>query len=426
MKTPKTMNFSTSIDRLESRYQRAVEYEKLLSGVCFYRFDWSKYVPTEEFDEDINPSFSKASADVNKCRGFWTGLFKSLVGESSDFEQNDYNLFNVISQSGEDLQSVIQFVSMTKKQMNILENIAVQVLGDYFVTVIVNGDKIKGKDSERYIKDKLIKAKEEGKHVWVIASQMCQRSFSISQINTVILSYDRGDQGATTQKMSRALTSGSNKELGHIVSLSIDGNRDEKISTIIMETAEKESEDTGEDVVDSIKKVLRTLPIFQIIEGDVERISVDDYAKEVFEASNSHRLIVDREKLIAFSINDESFDILTENKFSKLDKEKLEVAFKKGSTYKDKQDRNVSVDQKSLIEEIKENLIRLADRLNAVIVMVKSFVPDLDYKSFLDIVDSDEDIQQTIQISANQLNTLIREGYFKSNLISVMIRNGGV
>ena len=81
------------------------------SGVRFYRFDWSEYVPSEEFDEELNPSFTKAGVNVNKCRGFWTGLFKSLVGESDDFESNDYNLFNVFNQSGEELQSVIQFVS---------------------------------------------------------------------------------------------------------------------------------------------------------------------------------------------------------------------------------------------------------------------------------------------------------------------------
>ena len=422
------MNFLNAIDRLQTRYQRATQFEQLLSGVRFYRFDWSEYVPNEEFDEELNPSFSKAGVDVNKCRGFWTGLYKSLVGESDNFESNDYNLFNVISQSGEDLQSVIQFVSMTKKQMGVLETIATQVLGDYFVPVIVNGDKIKGKESERYIKDKLIQAKEEGKHVWVIASQMCQRSFSIPEINTVILSYDRGDQGATIQKMSRALTSGSNKSLGHIVSLSIDGNRDEKISTIIMETAEKESEDSDEDMIASIKKVLRTLPIFQMVDGDIEPIDVDDYAKEVFESSNSHRLIVDREKLIAFDPNDESFNILINTKFTEVEKEQLVIAFEKGSTFKKTDDngRKVSVSQRSLIEELKDNLIRLSDRLDITIRMVKSFVPELDYDTFLTIVDTDEDVQETLQVTGQQLDTLIKEGYLKSNLISVMIRSVGV
>jgi len=422
------MNFVIAIDRLRNRYQRATQFEQLLSGVRFYRFDWSEYVPSEEFDEELNPSFSKASVDVNKCRGFWTGLYKSLVGESDNFESNDYNLFNVISQSGEDLQSVIQFVSMTKKQMGVLETIAIQVLGDYFVPVIVNGDKIKGKESERYIKDKLIQAKEEGKHVWVISSQMCQRSFSIPEINTVILSYDRGDQGATIQKMSRALTSGSNKTLGHIVSLSIDGNRDEKISTIIMETAEKESEDTDEDMVESIKKVLRTLPIFQMVDGDIEPIDVDDYAKEVFESSNSHRLIVDREKLIAFDPNDESFNILTNTNFTEVEKEQLVISFKKGRTFKkdNENGRKVSDNQRSLLEEMKDNLIRLSDRLDITIRMVKSFVPELDYDTFLTIVDTDEDVQETLQVTGQQLDTLIKEGYLKSNLISVMIRSVGV
>ena len=422
------MNFITAIDRLQTRYQRGTEFEQLLSGVRFYRFDWSEYVPSEEFDEELNPSFTKAGVDVNRCRGFWTGLYKSLIGESDNFESNYYNLFDVISQTDEDLQSVIQFVSMTKKQMGILETIATQALGDSFRVVVANGDSMTGKESERKVRDHLHKAQLEGKHVWVIANQLCQRSFSIPEINTVILSYDRGDQGATIQKMSRALTSGSNKSLGHIVSLSIDGNRDEKISTIIMETAEKESEDSDEDMVESIKKVLRTLPIFQMVDGDIEPIDVDDYAKEVFESSNSHRLIVDREKLISFDPNDESFTILINTKFTQVEKEQLVLAFEKGSTFKKQENngRTVRVTQRSLIEELKDNLIRLSDRLDVTIRMVKSFVPELDYDTFLTIVDTDEDVQETLQVTGHQLDTIIKEGYLKSNLISVMIRSVGV
>ena len=422
------MNFITAIDRLQTRYQRGTEFEQLLSGVRFYRFDWSEYVPSEEFDEELNPSFTKAGVDVNRCRGFWTGLYKSLIGESDNFESNYYNLFDVISQTDEDLQSVIQFVSMTKKQMGILETIATQALGDSFRVVVANGDSMTGKESERKVRDHLHKAQLEGKHVWVIANQLCQRSFSIPEINTVILSYDRGDQGATIQKMSRALTSGSNKSLGHIVSLSIDGNRDEKISTIIMETAEKESEDSDEDMVESIKKVLRTLPIFQMVDGDIEPIDVDDYAKEVFESSNSHRLVVDREKLISFDPNDESFTILINTKFTQVEKEQLVLAFEKGSTFKKQENngRTVRVTQRSLIEELKDNLIRLSDRLDVTIRMVKSFVPELDYDTFLTIVDTDEDVQETLQVTGHQLDTIIKEGYLKSNLISVMIRSVGV
>ena len=418
------MNLLASLNRLKSRYNRATQFEQLLSGVRFYRFDWSNYVPNEEFEEELNPSFTKAGVDVNKCRGFWTGLYKSLIGESDEYEQNDYSLFNVISQSGEELQSVIQFVSMTKKQMNILEKISDQVVGDYFEVIVVNGDKIKGKEAERFIKDRLIIAKKEGKHLWVIANQMCQRSLSIPEINTVILSYDNGDKGATIQKMSRALTSGSNKTIGHIVSLSIDGNRDEKISTIIMETAEKETEDTDDDMIDSIKKVLRTLPIFQMVDGEVEPIDVDGYAKEVFESSNSHRLIVNRDKLIAFNVNDESFAILTENKFTDVEKVELEVAFLKGSTFKKEENcREVRFTEKSVIEEMKNNLIRLSDRLDVTIRMVKSFVPDLNYETFLSLVDTDQDVSDTLQVSGHQLDTLVKEGYIKSSLVSVMIRS---
>ena len=79
-----------------------------------------------------------------------------------------------------------------------------------------------------------------------------------------------------------------------------------------------------------------------------------------------------------------------------------------------------------IIEELKDNLIRLSDRLDITIRMVKSFVPELDYDTFLTIVDTDEDVQETLQVTGQQLDTLTKEGYLKSNLISVMIRSVGV
>lgn len=422
----KPTKLSSQLNRLRDRYSRAVKFESMLSGVRFYRFDWSDYVPKEDFDEESNPSFTKAAADVHRARGFWRGLYKSLIGDSINEEANDYCLFDVISKSGEELQSVIQFVSMTKKQMDILEGLASKVLEDDFIVVPVNGDKVKGKDSERYIKDQLIKAKSEGKQVWVIASQMCQRSFSIPEINCVLLSYDNGDKGATQQKMSRALTSGSNKTLGHIVSLSIDSNRDEKISTIVMETAKKDAEKEGKDILESVKKVLRTLPIFQMVSGEVKPINVDSYAKEVFSSSNSHRLVVDREKLLSFSVDDESFSILTGLNLSELDKGKMVAAFKKGQTFKkngDPQIRARGESEKTLIELMKNNLIRLSDRLQFCIKMVKDYNESLTLQQFYTTLDKSQNLQKTLEVSPKTLSTLIREGYICENLLSLLVRS---
>lgn len=420
----KQINLTAALDRLNTRYERATKFEQMLANVRFYRFDWSNYVPTEEFDEDLNPSFTKASTDVMKCRGFWTGLYNSLIGSHGNFEANDYNLFHVIGESGEELQSVIQFVSMTKAQMVHLEKIAAGILGDAFVVVSVNGDKVKGKDSEDYIKRTLRQAKKEGKHVWVLASQMCQRSFSIPEINTVLLSYDNGDKGATIQKMSRAMTSGNNKSIAHVVSLSIDGNRDEKISTIVMETAKKDADETDGDIVESVKKVLRTLPIFQMVDGDVEAIDTDAYAKELFASSNAHRLVVDRNRLVAFRATDESFSILSGIHLPAVELQKMEAAFKKGKTYKSDdlpQTRAAGETQKSLLEEIKNNLIKLTDRIAFALDGLKYFQEDLTLDSFLAQVQDDQDLQDLIQVAPRDLNTLLDEGYLNRNLLALLV-----
>lgn len=416
-----TMNLFNSLQRLNNRYERGVKFESMLPSVKFYRFDWSALVPTEEFDEDINPSFSKASADVNRCRGFWKGIYDAMAGVSSDAEANFYNLHSVIGDMGDSMQSVIQFVSMQKKQMNLLQKIASDSLGDSFDVIVVNGDNTKGKDSERYVQDKLRVARKHGKHVWIIAANMCQRSFSIPDINVGLLTFDKGETGPTIQRISRPLTAGANKSIGHIISVSIDGERDEKINLIVADTAKAEADRSGDDIVSCVKRVLHTTPIFQMVDGYIEPIQVDTYAREIFAASNSHRLIVNRENILDINLNDVSY--LMDMEIDEIKREKLEVAFKKGATFRDGNENGegVSPKEKDLRAIIEETLINLTSRINYSLVVVRQFDMNIDTDGYFNLVDTNEDIQDIIGCTGDQLRNLIRDGLINKNLLSLLI-----
>jgi hypothetical protein len=415
------MNLFNSLQRLNNRYERGVKFESMLPSVKFYRFDWSALVPTEEFDEDINPSFSKASADVNRCRGFWKGIYDAMAGVSSDAEANFYNLHSVIGDMGDSMQSVIQFVSMQKKQMNLLQKIASDSLGDSFDVIVVNGDNTKGKDSERYVQDKLRVARKHGKHVWIIAANMCQRSFSIPDINVGLLTFDKGETGPTIQRISRPLTAGANKSIGHIISVSIDGERDEKINLIVADTAKAEADRSGDDIVSCVKRVLHTTPIFQMVDGYIEPIQVDTYAREIFAASNSHRLIVNRENILDINLNDVSY--LMDMEIDEIKREKLEVAFKKGATFRDGNENGegVSPKEKDLRAIIEETLINLTSRINYSLVVVRQFDMNIDTDGYFNLVDTNEDIQDIIGCTGDQLRNLIRDGLINKNLLSLLI-----
>ena len=45
-------------------------------------------------------------------------------------------------------------------------------------------------------------------------------------------------------------------------------------------------------------------------DGYLYELEPDSYAKEVFATSNSHRLIVNKDRLFDYSINDKSYDII--------------------------------------------------------------------------------------------------------------------
>jgi len=410
---------------INDRYKRSVSHESYVADVRFTRLDWSNLAPVIT-NREIAPSFSKASQDVLKATQFWTEFYKILVGVSDDVIANDNNIFNVINQYNETTQSIIQFVSMRKSEMNKLRVIANAQLGKYFDVHIVNGDVVHGKEAEDQVKEWIRVAHKKNKHVWIITSFMCQRSFSIPEINVAVLSYDNGDKGATIQKMSRPLTAGVNKKIGHIISLSIDGNRDEKIAPIIMETAKKISDDEEIDCVDAIRRVLRTMPISQMDEhGYLVKMVPDEYAKEIFSTSDSHRLVINKERLFDFNINDKSYDIIA--KVSLLNpNNRMSVAIPKGKTFIDKLER-----EKGDINQKKEEIHFLIAKLNTIMdnikysaKLIKSFGIELTYNKYVDMLNNDTNLSDGICLSGSELETLVNENYINKQLLSLYIECG--
>jgi hypothetical protein len=404
------------------QFKRAFEFEKNLTKVQFYRYDWSRFVPTlDGQDGDLNPSYSKSSKDVQKSHGFWSGLYQSLIGEYVETDANDYSLFNCLE--NDTPKSVIQFVSssMKKEEMKKLGKIAKAILNPFYDVYVINGDEVDGKDAEQYVKDKIRIAEMNGRHVWIIAAQMCQRSFSIPEINVVLLTYDNGDQGAAVQKMSRALTTGNFEKIGHVISLSIDGNRDDKVVSMILDAAKQVSEHEDIDIVSGLRKVMKSLSIFQMgTDGYNSRLEPDDYSKEIFSSSNSHQLIINNS---SFYLDNNGYEVLKNcsNAIKKLEKNKVDPAFDGGKTFLPVESKTCSPRSKDEIAELRKTLRNIVDRIDYCVRQISKVEQKINYNKFISILERKKYMSEIIGIDSSELQILVDDNYICKDLFSIYL-----
>jgi len=402
-------------------YKRAVEFEKNIALVNFYRYDWSRFVPILNGEStDLNPAFSKCSKDVNKSHGFWSGLYKSLIGKHENVNANDYCLFNCLE--NDTPKSVIQFVtaSITNAQLKKLEAIARAHLSDFYDVYAVCGDDIEGKDAEQFVKDAIRVAEQNGKQVWIIASQMCQRSFSVPEINVCLLTYDNGDIGATIQKMSRALTAGSQKKIGHIISLSIDGNRDDKIMPMILDAAKQVAEHEGIDIVSGLRKVNKTLAAFDMGEDGYNiQLGLDDYSEYIFSSSNCRRILINNDRLLYEGILDQ-----IGVSASAIEKKTVESAFEKGKTYitpNERTNKTPTSEESKIYQERRNKLNGIIDRMTYCIEEIRKHKGAITYDSFLNLSTENEFIFDSIGTSVDEFDNLVKDNYISSSLLPFFV-----
>jgi len=402
------------------KYERAIQFEKNLAKVKFYRYSWGQFLShLDKHELKFNPSFTKASKSVAKHQGFWSGLYKSLIGNSPILDANDYCLSNCLE--GDEVKSVVQFVSMYNTQMEKLGSIARAILSQFFEVIVVNGNEVKGEYAEQYVKDAIRSAKMKGKNVWIIASQMCQRSFSVPDINVVLLTYDNGEMGATVQRMSRALTAGDSEKTGHIISLSIDGNRDDKVTPMIYDVAKQVADHEGIDIVDALKKVMKSTPIFQMGEDGYNiQLDPDDYSREVFSSSSGHRIMINDDRLMT----DGCLDNIDFDCSEKPETIKAENDFKKGKTFMESNktsERGEISDEKTIINQRRNKLKQIADRTAYCVKEIRKHKKDVNFDTFVNLVQTNSFVSKSIGVTPQEFRLLIEQKYLDSSLLSMYV-----
>ena len=397
--------------------KRALKFEKNLVKLEFYANDWSPFL---EFllgkDVNFNPGLAKCSADVYKSESFWKGLYRSMLGTSDNMYLNDYSLGNLLRGKGE---SVIQWVNVkNNKELKNLEKIARTILHDEYDVYAVCGEDTLGKNSERFVKDKIIAAKYRNKKVWIICNRMCQRSFSIPDINVAILTYDNGDIAAMIQRISRILTNGNKDKTGYVIDFSIDKNRHSKVIDIIFETAKEISEREGIDIASAVKQTYRTSPVFQLNDGYIQQLEVDDITKKMFAQSNFEELMINKNRLF----HEGCLDSIDLGNFSSKS-QKIPTSFEKPKTYIPSGTENTfernSSEINDLYKERYDKIREINSRANYCVNEIKKNNKKLNYKSFINLFETNRFISDCIGTSCEEFEMLFKQNYLNLPLFSI-------
>jgi hypothetical protein len=278
---------------------------------------------TNSVPEEYRTDWVKLLMDVDKSRAVLTTLIQSLFGV---YGGNMVGLYDLDMTTARRQVTMIFANTKDKKQQDKLVKLIQEVLGGQYLVVKINGDKTSNREAEKEAKSYVQRAKREGKKLVFVSKDMASRSFSVSEIDTVMLMFDRGSYATITQKISRVLTPGNTfdgdkKIYGCVISLSLDPNREDinPIDEYIIYEAEKVE---VKDLNDGIKRVLRSIQVFTNGKGGEVEIEKDEYAYDLINSTSLVKLGSESSKVENIIDNLDLVKILTGIEISKGEKEK--------------------------------------------------------------------------------------------------------
>ena len=324
-----------------------------------YRTDWSKLL------KDVKTSKNVLSNLIKGLFGVYGGRLTYIM----DLDTNSMNVEKDVT--------MVFASTPDKKQQSLLVDLFREVLGPQYIVELINSDETSNRKVEDQAEKIIAYAKENGKKVVFVSKDMASRSFSISEIDTVILMFDRGSYSTITQKVSRVLTpgvtyKGQPKTHGNIISLSLDPNREDvsPIDEYIVYESEKVQVN---DLNDGIQRVLKSMDIFTNDNGDIEPIEVDDYADRLINSSTLIKLGCETSKvdkvimdstlvnmLLGIEVPEAVKEKLMAIDSSKVKRTKDEPQTKEEKEF-DKKVEDIRIKIKKVLDNIVENAVEISE-----------------------------------------------------------------
>ena len=254
--------------------------------------------------EEYRTDWNKLLMDVDLSRGVLKTLIQSLFGL---YGGELIGLAELDMTKAERKVTHIFANTKDKTQQEKFAKLIREVLGGDYLVELINSDKTNNREVERKVKGIVKRAKRENKRIVLVSKDMASRSFSIPEIDTVMLMFDRGSYSTIAQKISRVLTpgktlDGNTKVYGNIISLSLDPNREDvsPIDEYIIYESEKVE---GDDLNDSIQRVLRSVQLFTNGQNGEVEIEKDEYSNRLINSSSLIRMGSESSK-VEYIIND--------------------------------------------------------------------------------------------------------------------------
>ena len=155
-----------------------------------------------------------------------------------------------------DHPAVMVWCPTTKKNLNHVAKVCSDP--DYNI-IVLHSDEHTNRGAEEYVKESIKQAEKEGKEGTVIFScGMGARSFSVPNIIATVDCFDGGSLAAATQRASRCLTPGCDKEMGLVVNYTFNPNRSSKFETDLISSEINKDGDT-DSAVRRVHGVINTL-----------------------------------------------------------------------------------------------------------------------------------------------------------------------
>lgn len=238
------------------------------------------------------PSWSKFAADPARSLVLWSNMLEAIfLGKHGTDELNvDYQTRRAANE-GQRVAMMFLPGSITNANLAQAAALAKNVL-PAFEVVTICGDDMTNALSESIVLARIKQAANTGNHVLILSARMAQRSFSVGKITELYLAYDAGSEGATIQKISRALTPDQTGKIARVISLSFDSQRDDKFDALLLETAlnykKTHNIDSAKQALDA---VIRTVDIFDCTPDGAVKFDQDQYLNRCIERNSLSRVV---------------------------------------------------------------------------------------------------------------------------------------
>lgn len=419
------------ITKLMEKYtlQQTMDSVKGIVKPVFMRLSLEKTV--EKFNripEEYRTDWSKLLMDVDKSRGILETLIKALFGV---YGGNIISLCDLNMTSARKDVTMIFANTKDKKQQSKFVDLIQQVLGGNYMIKLINGDETSNREIEEEVKNLITRAKRENKKVVLVSKDMASRSFSVSEIDTVILMFDRGSYATVSQKVSRVLTPGKtfndeDKVVGNIISLSLDPNREDisPIDEYILYEAEKVEVN---DLNNGIQRVLRSVQILTNGESDEVEIEKDQYGELLINSSSLIKLGSETSKVENVVVDVELVKLLTgvelnqgqKEKLLGVDSSKVKRTKEDDNTKKEKQNENKVEDIRKKLKDVMKNIVE-----NIVEISEINNCESDDIIETLDMIESKgycEEVVFEVGVDCHTVKKVILMGGISRKLLNTII-----